>query len=294
MPSLIEYRQATARELGVYQSGVVDTTGTTISLLSNKWPIKTNLPTDQYLDQYLLRCRATPQDRLRIVAEYYPAEGRLVPDLPWTSAPAVAEPYEIHGLLPPDAVEQAINETLKRLPIVVEFSMHSASAQGVRHSVESAAPWLTNEHWVRQVGVLGSGQTDRTRFTPRPIRGQPVKIGGKVYLEMGGLNPSDTIYVVAVKPAYYECYDDGAARAGLVSDDDTAVPSVRWVSLGAVAEIWRLYGHMLEQNTSQRLIKDLGMAAAMFTTETAKNFAMPEQTFWPSAITGFGRSGWGA
>lgn len=294
MPSLSEYRQATARELGVFHSGVTDRVGTQTALISNTWPIKSNLPTDQFLDQYILRGLTIPQDRLRIVAEYYPAEGRLVPDLPWASAPGGAEPYELHGLIPPDVVEQAVNDTLKRLPIVVEFSMHSASSQAIRQSLEDVAPWLTSEHWVRQVGVLGSGQDDRTRFTPRPIRGQPVKIGGKVYLETGGLSPSDTVYVVAVKPAYYECSSHGAARAGLVVDDDTAAPSVRWVSLGAVAEIWRLYGHMLEQNTSQRLIKDLGMAAAMFTTETSKNFVMPEQTFWPLAVIGLGRGGgWG-
>lgn len=292
MPTLKEYRQAIADELKSFAEGTA-TSGSTPSMLEcAAWPIKSAIDrADEYKDRYLLRPEAVAAaDRVRLVKDYDPANGHLTPDLVWANSPYAdgeGEPFELHGIVEPyTEMRKIINRVLKYCPLVVEFT-GTPTADKTRHALTTAAPWLKKPAQVRQVGYLASGE-DRNKVNPfdRIVRGVTAIDGNTVILDhpTHTFAATETLYVLAVKPAYFHCRASGGAwgeQSGLALDTDEAMPTEEWVTAGALIEVWRQYGHLLEQQANTRLIRDRAEAAAWFESETYDNVPVPAMTFRP-------------
>ncbi len=225
MHSLKQYRQRVAQILGPFFEGTVSS-GTTATLTDTSWPVKSSLSQDDlYRDQFLLRPDAVlSADKTRIVSTYAATSGTLTPDQVWTNAPAANERYEIHGMIEPwTDLRACINESLKRILIPAEFTITPTDSEDRRHSLAAVAPWLTEPTWVRQVGYLATGE-DREEVNPyrRVIRGRCARRGATLYIEHPsiGFNTTDTLYVLALKPAYYHCTPAGNVKWFIKTTDD--------------------------------------------------------------------------
>lgn len=291
MPTRAEVRRFTLPLLGPYHRGTAHADSTTSVLTDAAYPIKSTISQDDYWqDAFLFRPEAAAAgDAERIVKTYSPSTGELTPDLSWTNAPD-AEAYELSGMVPittPDVGFHALlNHALKRCLLEDEVTLTPVANQ-TRHSLASAASWLTNPAWVYQVGYLVTGES-RNETDPyrRTVRGHPVKVGNTVYLEHPGhtFSPTaDTLYVKVAKPAYYACADDSTpttfTQTGLDEEADICIPALEWIGWATVVEVWERLGQQLEAGANRRLLTDRTTAAAMFTKLTAENWKEPERTF---------------
>ncbi len=291
MPTLLSYRQRAARELGYFASGTA-TSGSSITVLEcTTWPFQSSLDSDdEYLDKWLFRPAAVNvSDKVRFVASSDRSAGTIVPDKTWTAAPysGSGEAFEIHGFVEPlTEMTELINLALKRCFVVVEFTFSPSDVDYTRHALATAAPWLTQESWVRQVGYLTSAE-DRNEVDPygRVFRGDVVVQGKVIYLHTAARQTTDVIYVRALKPAYYHCAAAaavyGTKATGLTLETDISEPEEEWVAAGVLVEAWKRYGHILEASANQRLVRERVEAAAYFTLKTRQNLRVPVRTFQP-------------
>ncbi len=275
MPTLQQVRRFVLPLLGPYISGTI-TGGTVASLVSVLAPFKSSvLSDDTYKDQIIyLPARSVP-DNERIVSEYTAATGTFVPDTDWAVAPSAGTFELSSGLLsitaPDSGLHALINDALRRLFIIEEFTLSPVALQ-TRHSLTSAAAWLTNADWVRQVGVLAAGE-DRNKVNPyrRSVRGRPIKIGPTVYLDHPSytFNAADTLYVKALAPAYDRCADTGSptvfTASGMGDESDVCQPSVERVGWATVVEAHLRLGNVLSDNADKRVQRNLAVAAQMVT-----------------------------
>lgn len=295
MPTLLQYRQAVAPLIGPFYTGTA-TSGSTVSQLeATAAPFKTDLNADAFFEGYIIfrPNAAAAADKTRICKTFTASTGILQPDHAWTNAPytgGVGETFELHAVLPPvldglNDLHFLINEGLKRCPLMVEFTFQTASATAQRHSLATAAAWLTRERWVRKVGYLPSGQTDRTIYTPAELSGWTDVDGNVIYLNGFSLDTTATVYVTAVKPAYYHCRVSGGSfggQSGLSLETDEAVPPVEWVAQATLLEVWERLGRDVEATNGDRVQKDMAKAAVRFTRLTRLNFRETGRTFRPS------------
>jgi hypothetical protein len=306
MPSLLQYRQYVARELGGFLASTSGPSSTTVTLLDPSWPVSSTLSQDDYYaDYYLLRPAAVlPSDSVRLVKTYSPASGTLTPDTAWTNAPANGEPYELHGVMNPAAdLLDAINEALKRTLIRTEV-MGTTVAQVNRHSLATIAPWLSDPLWVRQVGWLAAND-NRNQVDPysRVVRGQAVEDDtastAAVAIEHPGnsWNGTEILYVRVIKEAYDHCRPTAGvwgAQSGLVLDTDQAPVNVEWLGAAALVEVWRRNSQILETSSRARQAPNLADAAARFSYLTHANFTPWPLTLIPMSYGGprHGNRGW--
>ncbi len=291
MPTQLEFRQFTSKELGPFESSSADTTSTVAQLVDLNWPINSTL--DQaslYVDQLLFRpSAALPGDMSRVVKLYTPSGGILTPDLNWTNAAVAAEAYELHGRLDPLKLHLIFNEVLKELMVTAEFTL-TPIALANRHNLTLGQPWLLNEKWVRQVGFLKltDNRENLDPFKYRVVRGEAHKLGGQVYLDHPyiAFDPTvDVIYVKCLVPAYYQCRSSSAGtwgeRSGLASDLHEAPLAVDRMASAALVLAWRRYSQILEPAANGRLINDLNQAVAWKTECTDRDLEIPELTLLP-------------
>jgi hypothetical protein len=287
--TLTAYRRRAAQEIGPFHVSTATGGSTTAVLKDSQWPVKNMSDvSDLYVDQFIYRPNAGVNDRERGIRLYDPSAGLLTPDVAYGVAPVLGEVYEIHGVIRPAKLHEHINAALKRIPLVVEFSFNPTSSTDRRHSLATVAPWLRSEDWVYGVGCLGS-RLDRNKYTPSRVYGEAVRDGGTVYLDIGCFDTSDTLYVTALKPAYYHCRPAGGAfgdQAGLVLEDDEAVPVEELVAYGAASAAWLGLVHELGDDGARRVAKDLSLADQQFVSEARNFFREPDRTF-------FKRKHWG-
>lgn len=294
MATLTQIRQAVAPLIGPFYAGTA-TSGSSASLLEmTAAPFKTALQADAFFEGYHLfrPGAALAADKARIVRIYAPSSGQFTPDLAWTNAPyagGVGESIELHAVVPPvgDGITDLhalINEGLKRIPLVVEFTFSTSSATAKRHSLASAASWLTRQRWVRKVGRLPSGQTDRSIYTPAEVSGWMEQDGNTIYLCGFSSATTDTIYVTAVKPAYYHCRVSGGTfggQSGLSLETDEAPVPLDWIAQATLIEVWERLGRDLEASGAGRVQQELSKAAARYTRLTRQYLQLPGRTFRP-------------
>jgi hypothetical protein len=284
MPTLAQYRQAIATDLGSFASGAATAGSTTNALEIASFPFKSARAIDTlYEDWYILRPAAAAADRVRSVKTYAPTTGTFYPDLAWADAPTVGEAIELHGLIEPNVeMNSLVNAALRRCFLVAEFSFNPASASDVRHSLATAAPWLDDDRLIRSVGYLAAGE-DRDEIDPysRSVRGVSETVNGTPYLNIGCYTTTTTIYVLTLKPAYAHCRASGGAygsQSGLALDTDEAPTVASWVSAGAQVEAWQRFGHLLDASAGNRQIRDQAQAAILFTQERIRNLQVPDRT----------------
>lgn len=200
---------------------------------------------------------AAAGDKLRTVSSYAPATsttvGTLTTDGRVYSSAGVpnSKVTELHGLLPPfsDDLTQfswsdAINEALKRIYLVVEFTI-TPTANAIRHTLASQT-WVTSDDQILDVGYLLTGEvraaTDPYRY--RPIYGEIEQDGGTLYLLHDPLTfaSNQTIYLRGAKRAYDHCKPTAGAygdQSGLSLETDEAPVPLEVICWGACVEAAR-------------------------------------------------------
>ncbi|MDE2096679.1 MAG: hypothetical protein KGL39_05475 [Patescibacteria group bacterium] len=296
MPTLTQFRQAAAREFGAFTSGTATSGNSNLVLTDATWPMMSTLAQDDlYVDYFVYRPNATvATDKVRTVKTYNPSQGQLTADAFWSYNWTPGEAYELHGMFDPNTLLQLMNDALKRCFITVEFTVPPV-ADGTRENITALQPWLTNKRWIRWVGYLNNSES-REKVDPywRKIRGETFLDGGNVYIwhPTIRLDPnSTTMYVFAIKPAYYHV--NSGAQSGLSLESDTAEPLVDRVAAGTLVEAWRRYGHLIEPIANQRLIRDRTEAEQWFSQLNARDFELPSLEFRPITTFGPRQQSWG-
>jgi len=296
--TLATYRQTAAPLCGLYVAGTSSATAnnTQVQLectASSKFKSTIN-SAQLYVDKWLFVPTASvAADKVRRVATYTPANGYLTPDDPWS----VAQPskaFEIHGLVEPlTDMTNFVNQVLKQTMVVVEFTV-TPTPSDTRHSLASAASWLSNPAWVYQVGWLGSGET-RSRTNPfqnRVVRGWAEDDGGTVYLNTQRTFAStETIYVKAIKPAYHHCSAFGGSlgsQSGLSAETDFASVDPVWVAWGVKLAVLNDLDLLSAAQEGKALQAERAKASANFNHLTRDHFHPPTRTFKPLLVGGPG------
>ena len=290
MSTLTAYRRAIAPLLGPYYQGSATSGSTTSILEATAAPFKTALDAAAFFEDYFIfRPSASNADKTRIVHLYDPVSGQLTADRVWGTAPSVDETFELHAIVPPylDGLTDLhflINEGLKRCPVTVEFTFSTSNATHRRHSLASAASWLTRQRWVRRVGTLPAGQTDRDVYTPHEAQGSTYELGNTVYLAGFSASTTDTVYVTAVKPAYHHCKASAGAfgdQNGLSLETDEAPVPVDWLAQATLLEVWERLGNQIASSDAKQVETELAKAAARYSRLTKQYFKNPPRTFRP-------------
>lgn len=293
MATKTTYRQTSARLIGPYTSGTA-TSGSSTAQLEDTGNLKSTISQDDlYTDQYLYRPSAAStshpnDDRVRIIDSYDASNGLLVPHKVWTNAAysgSTGESYEIHGLIEPHTeMTQLINDVLLQLTFVnVEFTF-TPTASKYQHSLASAASWLKERAWIRQAGWLASGEL-RTEVNPfqRVLRGETEQNGNAFSLWIQqGFDGTETVYVRALKPAYYHCKATGGSfggQSGLSLETDEAPIPEDWVAAGVRVLVWDRMNTLLSPGDEQRTKRERAEAAAVFNYLTRIYFKPYEMTF---------------
>jgi hypothetical protein len=272
-------------------SGTV-TTAATGSIICTDSPFKSTLSQDKlYEGKFLFIPTATASgDRSRVVASYTASTGIFVPDNPWSVAPTGLV-FEIHGhpIEPQVELLAIINDALTRCMVPVEFSFSPSNTSNVRHSLASAASWLTDPRWIYQVGVLGPNDT-RAYTDPysRIVYGVAEKDGATVYLNLypRKFATTDVIYVRAAKPAYFHCSASGGSygsQSGLSAETDIASVDEYWLAQAAKLVVLDRYDTMGAAADQAAFNRERQMTALRFTDLTRQNFEPWPRTFRPLA-----------
>lgn len=269
--TLTQIRQFLAREAGRFHASTASGSSSAVAIIDSSWPVNSTVQGSTfYNDYYLFRPSAAAADKVRLVKKYVNTAGELDPDQSWAVAPTNGEAYELHGFFEPGtALPRVINDGLRLCMLPVEFTFQSLNSINTRHDMSTVAPWLTDPNWVRRVGVLGNG-ANRDQISPywAKRRGHAAIEGDKLYLHCGSVNPLDTVYVTALKPAYFHVkpaaggnYGD---QTGLSVEGDSVPMDVEWAAYAGLLEAWRRNSELLAQEAAPRLVASIQQAAALF------------------------------
>lgn len=272
------YRQRIARMLDLYSSGTATSGSVALTTLVDADMLVSSLDVDDVLkDWYVFRPNAaTATDKVRLVDNYAPGSGTLTVDKAYAIAPYAGsgEAYELHGLVEPlNEMNDLINQALKRIMVIAEFSFTPSSTTAERHSLAVAAPWLDNPALIYQVGVLSANEVraETDPYRVREVRHDSYVDGNVVYLSTPGVSFSltDTVYLRVLKPAYDHCRatagifgERSGLRAG--TETDEAVPVAEWVAYGALVEMWNRKYHTLAERYGKGAVDERERMAAMF------------------------------
>ena len=267
---------------------------------------------DLLVDRPLYRPNAVrEEDKNRYVMEYDPPTGTITPDLVWINAPialpggsnydsleaytyddlgtmlyeemedlgaaGLGERFEVLGPFDVPTLHQLINDGLKQCWMVVEIACVPTPG-AVRHNLSVVAPWIQDANHIRQAGVLRA-ETDRNQDDPfdNLVYGQVERDGGDFYFNTGyrSFNEGEVIYLRCYKRAYDHCRAAGGVygdQTGLSLETDEAPIERDWLASSALTVGWRRYGHLLEPQANQRLIRDQAAAATWFADRSRQHF----------------------
>lgn len=301
MATTLQFRQMIAKEAGRFQTGTFKASGGDTTNAIDEGLLKSSISQDDlFSDYYLFIPSGTSGNKRRVVKTYTASTGNLLVDLAFSNASDwQSKAYELHGMIEPlTDMPDLINEALKRMFVVVEFTVTPTALQ-TRHSLASAAVWLTDPTWVRQVGYLVTGES-REQVDPfsRTVRGQASIDGATVYLNHPRMsfNATDTIYVKALKPAYFHCKATAGSfggQSGLSLEDDEAPVAADWLcwlALGIATRRERGWPGGDKQDDLRTRQTEFMTA---FDQKTQENLTVPPLTF--RMLRSFGRAwkgGW--
>jgi len=194
---------------------------------------------------------------------------------------------EFHGIIKLLAEwDRLTTDALKRIGEMVEFTV-TPTANATRHSLASAASWLTDPQWVYQVGFLTSSEArgEVDPYEGRRVRGSTEKLLNVVYLvhPTRTFASNETVYVKAFRPYYTLCRASGGTygdQSGLSADTDEAIPNVEWVGAAMLIQWARRAKGTLGGGGSKALAERQAEWANLFNEETRKHgLILPERTF---------------
>ena len=156
-----------------------------------------------------------------------------------------------------------------------------------RHDLSQVCPWLQDPNHIRQAGYLPAGVDPWTQDPFASIVYGHVERDGGMFIfntDRRTFNPGDQIWLRCYKRAYDHCRVAGGTygeQSGLNWETDEAPIDRDWLTSSALLIGWRRFGHLLEANANQRLIRDEAMAAAWFNDRTHQHFSAvaPTLTF---------------
>ena len=261
-------------------------------------------------------------DKHRYVLSYDPPTGTITPDLEWIMSPiapaggssymyleaftyeglelmlyedledlgvsGLGERFEVLGPFDVPTLHQLINDGLKQCWMTVDVAC-TAQPGVTRHDLGQIAPWLQDANHVRQAGMLPIGHSpyEDDPFD-NPVFGAIERDGGTFIFNTNTrtFNDGDTIYLRCYKRAYDHCRAAGGTygdQSGLSAETDEAPIERDWLASSALAVGWRRFGHLLEPQANQRLIRDQATANAWFADRSRQHFTAvaPTLTFKP-------------
>lgn len=291
MATLTVHRRTLAPLLGMHErftasSGANNTTGqiecTTASHTGLRFKSTVNARS-LLEDKWLFRpSAAAAGDKDRRIDTYTPSSGLATSDDAWTNAPT-SEAFEIDGLVSGTEMHEWLNEGLKLCFVVVEFTFTVASSTTKRHDLSTANSWLTDPKWIYQVGSIASSDS-RGNYDeiPNQRRGSAWKDGATVYVG-GSFSTTDTMYVKAIKPAYYHCKTSAGSyggQSGLALETDESPIDEFWLAWAAVLVGRNRLDTLLQTDAATKEARESrAMAAARFRDLREKNLDLPERTF---------------
>ncbi len=302
IPTLQQLRlHLTQHGLRNVQTGVA-TSGSTVAKLEDlnnlQSPIAEN---DRYEGGYIFRPNAgLATDKLRRIAPwtgtgppgYDPTTGLIWTGTPnWSTAPyatGVGEAYELHwhGFEPLNQLTAIINEALKYMFVMVEFTITPVINN--QRTTLITQPWIIDANQIYQVGWLAQSETRDLMDPFRRIgRGEVIFDGTNFYLQHNGyaFNPSDTIYVRAKKRLYDHVAPSGGTaygtQSGLNLEGDSIPPLARdgWVTSGALVQAWYEFPLLMAPGANEFRIQNLDAAQHQFNAWTEACFRPPRRSF---------------
>jgi len=298
VPTRLQYRQAAARALGSFYTGPA-AGGTTAYVEMATWPFRSTIVQNERFEHWILHrpgaVSATDRTRTVTTGGYDPVTGRITVDLLWGSAIVATEVIELIGTLDPDNLHRLVNAALKLTPVTAEVTFTVASTTARRHSLATAAPWLSDPDDVVQVGYLAAGE-NRADVDPfaRSRRGTASERGGVVYLEGMSFNTTDTVYVLCARPAYSFCRASGGAygdlTSGLTAETDEAAVEEDWVAAGVKMLAWDEFRELFWPGEQRTADQKVAVAAARFWALTRDNWRPPERRLVPLVAWGVSAS----
>lgn len=206
--------------------------------------------------------------------------GNLYQDLEGLGSNGIGERFEVLGPFDVPTTHRLINDGLKQCWLVVEVACLPTYLKS-RHNLSVVCPWLQDPNDVLQVGTLKDYQ-DRDLTDPfeQVVRGMVERDGGDFYLNTGTTTfvDGDVLWLRVLKRAYDHCRASGGVfgeQSGLVLETDEAPCERDWVASSALVIGWRRFGHLLEVQANQRMIRDQAAAAAWFTDRCREHFSAP-------------------
>lgn len=293
MPSFESYRQRIGYATGAFFLGTATggSAGASSTLVDGDDIVATSRAVNEMLEDYwLLRPDAAAAgDRVRSVATYTPSTGTFAVDRNYTNTPVSTDQYELHGLIEPwTLMLDLVNQALKRILLPFEFTLTISSTTAKRQSL-AGQTWLTDRRWVRQVGLLESGETraDTDPYETRAVHGEVVRDGATLYLfhPRRSFSTTTTLYVKAMRSAYTLCRASGAGaygdQSGLSAEAHQAIPVEEWVAAAAVNDFWLREAKARTGNARDEALKNAAEMAAWFTRETNLHYEEEPLTFFP-------------
>lgn len=298
MPTRAQYRRWAAQELGPYYeyaSGAGDgasATTVTVGRLASSASVA-----DILTDMGVIIGAATGTDQDERYVTTVSSSGVVTVDR-GLSATAVwnSKTIEFHGVVKLLAEwDRLLTDTLKRIGTTVEFTVTPVT-DAQRHSLTSAASWLTQPQWVREVGFLGTGEV-RAEVNPyggRTLRGETERLTDTVYLTHPGqtfTSTDTTLYVKAWRPYYTLCKPSAGAygdQSGLSADTDEAIPPVEWVGLTMLC-LWAERELESLGGNERKNLEDRQLRWATRATEQREMYGgeLPPRSFRPYQMRGW-------
>ena len=287
MPTLQDYRRATARTIGTLEIGTASSgSGTGVGQVTiTSHPFKSSILSDHLKDKWLHRPERTlAADADRICATHTPTTGVLTNDLDWSDDPD-GEVIEAMSPVSGTDLNRYCNDGLKRVFSVEEFSFVVSDTDENRHNLTATADWLENGDHVYQVGTLNTTTDDRDEVNPfdRIVWGRTETNAGKVWLIGPRFSTSQTIYVKCIRSHYSLCRASGGTfgdQDGLTNEDDESAATldqVRWAAKWVYLEEFMAQ----EPNEKARQIIEKDIARTLVHLNVAckrTGFALPRRT----------------
>ena len=238
---LMDVERALAERCGPWYD--LESSGNSTTNLVQCLDIASSIQSGEFSDLYVLRrgrytsgagvVGFTADDRVRQVAEVNIAQGQLVVDRAWTTAPAEGEAIELMALHPMRELRRACIAGIKRCFFLDRLSVSSLGAAVETDLTASAS-------WIRQPSYVWSVESEQTSYTlPATMPWfTPYTRAGHVWLKLAGYAPLGLL-VTALRSA--GTYINAATSiTGPNDDDDILAVDLEYATAAAHVELWRI------------------------------------------------------
>lgn len=193
MAILKDLRVDLSRRLGVVKTGAA-TSGTTVTLVDSDNLLDPLASTDTFRTHWLLITSGALQGELRKVSDYAPATGTLTLNRSYSSAPSVADTYELHGTLGPSDLRTCINQALERCLYTTTYDITTVASQR-EYTLPS---WATNS-W-QPYSVRKRYGNAANEYYWRDVWFSATVNDASVVIEIAPRPAAETLTVYAVRP----------------------------------------------------------------------------------------------